>query len=237
MTDLIATQIYKTKDYDKFVIDANLNRDVNIANVRKIKNSIKNYGDHGVVFPIAVDDKMRIIDGQHRFTARKELGLTIYYLQDLDIDINKLGGINDAVKKWIANDYEKVNSSSSFYKILKQYKQSIDFQNRLVDLPVRAFAKALLGISDKQFLEASDDYITEINTKFNLLKPYIKWSIEKCYDFKFREIREKATAIFRYLAPIAKRLLKNKVDLKMLKESYSSLDEFNLDMYNNGFTK
>jgi hypothetical protein len=238
MADLIATQIYKTKDYDKFIIDVNLNRNVNIPNVKKIKNSIKDYGDHGVVFPIVVDDKMRIIDGQHRFTARKELGLTIYYIQDLELDINKLGGINDAVKKWIGDDYEKVNSNSTFYKLLKDCKNSIDFNNRLVDVPVRAFSKTLLGISDKLFLEASQDYVNDINVKFNLLKPYIKWSVEKCYNFAFGgRTYESPIGKFRYLAPIAKKLLKNKVDLKVLKDNYNSLDEFTLDMYNKGFTK
>jgi hypothetical protein len=239
MADLIATQIYKTKDYDKFVIDENLNRNVNIPNVKKIKNSIKDYGDHGVVFPIVVDDKMRIIDGQHRFTARKELGLTIYYIQDLELDINKLGGINDAVKKWVVGDYEKVNSNTSFYKILKSYKNSVDFENRLSDLAVKAFSNRLLGISDKLFLDSSPDYINDINVKFNLLKPYVKWCVEKCYHFEFgKTIKYTNTfAKFRYLAPIAKKLLKNKVDLKVLKENYNSLDEFTLDMYNKGFTK
>lgn len=239
MSDLIATQIYKTKDYEKFVLDQNLNRDVSNANVKKIKSSIKDYGDHGMVFPIVVDDRMRIIDGQHRFTARKELGLTIYYIQDLDLDISKLGGINDAVKKWVANDYEKVNSSKSFYKILRSYKDSVDFDSRISDLPVRVFAKTLLGISDKSFTSANEEYTGDINVKFNLLKPYIKWCVEKLFNCNFKGTTNipTATQVFRYLGPIAKKLLSNKVDLSQLNSSYTTVDSLMVDLYQKGFLK
>jgi hypothetical protein len=99
MQDIVSTYIYKTKNYDKFTVDPQYNRDVNMKHVDKIVKSYKEFGDYGQDFPIVVDETFRIIDGQHRFHARKKLGFTIFYVQSLELDSIKLGGINDAIAK------------------------------------------------------------------------------------------------------------------------------------------
>lgn len=133
--DLQAGIIYKTKDYDKFIIDSEYNRDIVSRNVKNIYNSIKTYGDYGHCYPIVVDDKFRIIDGQHRFTARKQANLTIYYIQDIELDSKVLGGINDAISKWKTESYQKVAKDSKIIKFL---------QNNLDILPNRFGLQTLL---------------------------------------------------------------------------------------------
>lgn len=236
--DLVATSVYKTKDYDKFIINENKNRDVNVSNVKKIKNSIKIHGDHGVVFPIVVDDKMNIIDGQHRFTARKELGLTIYYIQDLDLDISKLGGINDSIKKWIPKDYEKVNSDKSFYKKLKSYKEQIDENGKLNSLPVKTFSMFILGINNNKFLTADEEFINDTNIKFNLIKPYISWCMSNLFDNLMKENKNTVDKSFRPLCTISKMLLKNKVNISNLEGiNCISIASFIADLYSKGLIK
>ena len=83
MADLIAISVYQTREYDKFIIDSEYNREVDLKHVKKLEECFKNAGDFGKVYPIIVDDKFRIIDGQHRFTARKKLGLIIYYIHTM----------------------------------------------------------------------------------------------------------------------------------------------------------
>ena len=71
-------KIQLTTDYDRFQILGG-NRRVCKSYVGSLKRSITN-NDMTMYTPIIVDMAYRIIDGQHRFTACKELGKPIYYV-------------------------------------------------------------------------------------------------------------------------------------------------------------
>ena len=74
---VVRTQsVYSTKKYGVFNI-SELNRIIKVSNVNVIKNSILAEGQQK---PIVVDDKMFIIDGQHRYTALKELNLPVEFI-------------------------------------------------------------------------------------------------------------------------------------------------------------
>ena len=74
---VVRTQsVYSTKKYNIFNI-SEINRSVKANNVNVIKNSILSEGQQK---PIVVDDKMFIIDGQHRYSALKELNLPIEFV-------------------------------------------------------------------------------------------------------------------------------------------------------------
>lgn len=75
--DFIASYTYQTMDYDKFNLIAG-NRPINRHHVAEIELSIKRYGympDQRIL--ITLDNC--IIDGQHRFTACKNLGIPILF--------------------------------------------------------------------------------------------------------------------------------------------------------------
>lgn len=168
MQDIVATYIYKTKNYDKFTVDPQYNRDVNMKHVDKIVKSYKEFGDYGQDFPIVVDETFRIIDGQHRFNARKKLGLTIFYIQSLELDSIKLGGINDAIAKWKTIDFQKASQNGEIVKLIESFKKDLwDFEMSTYVVGLR--------ITKKNLVTPSNDYINKQKNKFNQIKPYLLW--------------------------------------------------------------
>jgi len=70
--------IHKTDKYEVFSM-ISWNRAINHANIKKlIEETEKDFKMH--LFPILVDDEMRIIDGQHRFAVCEQLGCPVYYI-------------------------------------------------------------------------------------------------------------------------------------------------------------
>lgn len=76
----------ETKNYNLFSYTQN-NRKINGGLVNRIIDSINQIG-YVKARPIIVDESFKIIDGQHRFEACKQLGLPIYY-EITNIDGNR----------------------------------------------------------------------------------------------------------------------------------------------------
>lgn len=92
----------KTTDYDKFKL-LRRNRLIKANHVAYLKKQIleSNFLHEN---PIHVTKDFEIINGQHRFTAAKELGLPIYYEIKDPFDPSSLIHSNFA-KAWTAEDY------------------------------------------------------------------------------------------------------------------------------------
>lgn len=114
--------IEETRDYDQFsFIESNRpidNRHVRdlIASINK-RNRLKDY-------PITVNEKMQVVDGQHRLLAAKALDVPIYYKLDteaLEQDIILLNAHN---KAWQLRDYEHffVTHGNKNYIILNEFR-------------------------------------------------------------------------------------------------------------------
>lgn len=69
----------ETKNYENFTF-LTANRPINRNHVNKIKKSLSEYG-YLDSQPITVTADMKILDGQHRFIACKEMGLPIKFVQ------------------------------------------------------------------------------------------------------------------------------------------------------------
>lgn len=71
-------KIFKTKDYSIFKF-ADFNRKIHEGNVKKLLelNKVEN---NLHLFPIVVDKKFVVIDGQHRLEVCKRLGSPVYYI-------------------------------------------------------------------------------------------------------------------------------------------------------------
>jgi len=93
----------KTKNYEIFKRH-DANRPIDEANLRKVIKSIrmKNLLPYR---PLLVDSQMRVIDGQHRLAAAKELGLEIYYEIQKDASHEDMWLLNDNAKQWGKEDY------------------------------------------------------------------------------------------------------------------------------------
>lgn len=94
-----------TKEYDLFQI-LSCNREINRTNVNNIKKSIQDNG-YCKCNEVIVDEFWNIIDGQHTFTACKELGLEIRFKMIEGIGIETITTLNTNQRNWNNLDFIK----------------------------------------------------------------------------------------------------------------------------------
>jgi hypothetical protein len=83
MEHIVAHTIYVTRDYDRFTYYEG-NRSINPS---KVKNLLKSFNERHYPVPIVVDEKMQVLEGQHRLESAKKGGFPVFYLI-LEGDIN-----------------------------------------------------------------------------------------------------------------------------------------------------
>lgn len=93
--------IYKTFKYDVFKFVKG-NRKPNKKNYSKLVKSMK---EEQLILPICVNDKFEIIDGQHRFSACRDLGLPVYYYMVNNYGIEQVKRANIVSSNWRKEDY------------------------------------------------------------------------------------------------------------------------------------
>nr|DAZ24984.1 MAG TPA: chromosome partitioning protein [Caudoviricetes sp.] len=91
-----------TKDYERFKLLEFNRKGLDRNHINKIKDSISKNGYIGN--PILVNDDFEIFDGQHRFTALKEMGLEVPY-EIRNIAYDSIIDLNITQKKWGIEDY------------------------------------------------------------------------------------------------------------------------------------
>lgn len=112
----------KTTDYSLFDTVGG-NRDLNKPHIKRLVKSIRenNLLEQN---PIIVDGDGKVIDGQHRLEAAKELQVPIYYLVVQDGGLQDVQRLNANMKPWTLVDY-----LNSYIKLQKQdYIILRDFQ-------------------------------------------------------------------------------------------------------------
>lgn len=93
-----------TTNYDMFsFLDAN--REVIATHVARLRESIEESGNFTEVVPILVNERYQIIDGQHRFTALKELGLPVHYSVVEGTNAHTARTMNMFQRNWVPQDY------------------------------------------------------------------------------------------------------------------------------------
>jgi len=99
----IDSKIEKTRDYDKFSLILG-NRIINTNKVKNLMNSIseKNLME---LNPIIVNNNFEISDGQHRFTALKNLGLPIVYVIGNNLGLADVQRLNAISSVWTSKDF------------------------------------------------------------------------------------------------------------------------------------
>lgn len=97
------TQIQSTMNYDLFQFFS-CNRRINPNHVHAL-TSDESFPDHFPFHPIIVNEKMEIVDGQHRFEAAKYLEIPIYYIIQDGADFKTIKNINVNQKPWKNDDY------------------------------------------------------------------------------------------------------------------------------------
>ena len=119
----MTTNTRSTTDYSQFkmLID---NRSMARTHVNRLKEAIKASPDILEVQPILVNEKMEIIDGQHRFIAASELGLPISYNLVKGIGIETARAMNVLQRNWELNDYAMsfAKAGNVNYKAFNKYR-------------------------------------------------------------------------------------------------------------------
>jgi len=112
--------IKKSKNYEMFIFRDDNREKIDQTHVRKLMHSIemRNLLEFR---PIVVNEKMEVIDGQHRLLAAKALGIEIYYEIQKNIEITDIIPLNVA-KNWTFSDYLNfyVKNKNEHYVKLKE---------------------------------------------------------------------------------------------------------------------
>jgi hypothetical protein len=95
-------KVYKTSDLSIFKqIDGN--RVPNLQHIKRLADSIRIYGMK--CNPILVNERMEVIDGQHRLMAAKEAESFVYYIIVNGYSLNEVHTLNLNQKNWTKKDF------------------------------------------------------------------------------------------------------------------------------------
>lgn len=103
--------IHETMNYDMFTL-MDGNRNIDPMHVKKLKKLMTENGNLTPEMPVLVNSVNEIIDGQHRFTALRELGWPVYYQVRHNMSLSNVRAINVGNKNWTWYDF-----AASFAKL------------------------------------------------------------------------------------------------------------------------
>ena len=136
----MSIEIKSTKDYSLFK-DIKGNRGKNESHIKKLKIAIDANPKITEYNPILVNEKMEIIDGQHRKKAIEQLNLPVHYIQVEGLKLDDVQKLNSNKKSWTPMDYAIAfsitgNKNYDFYiEIKKSFKLNHDVTIQYAGLP------------------------------------------------------------------------------------------------------
>lgn len=173
-------RILSSKNYEKFK-NIKGNRVIRHNNFEQIKESMK---QKVLLIPILVNEKMEIIDGQHRFEACKELGLPVNYYIVEGYGIEDVERANRASSNWTLADFlnsyilSEVDAYVRVGNILNEYPISVaEFIKILAKVKKRnsgnltqEFKNKTMTLTENEEEEVKQ-FLTAL-TEFNFFKDY-----------------------------------------------------------------
>ena len=115
-----------TADYDQFEVLGG-NRTVSNRHVNRLVEQIENSGNITEISPITVNEKMQVIDGQHRLRAAEKAGVEVGYIVRPGLTVEDALQMNITAKTWTPFDYlnlyvqKNVKSYVKFAEILDNH--------------------------------------------------------------------------------------------------------------------
>jgi hypothetical protein len=120
-------KVYKTNDLSIFKqIDGN--RVPNLQHIKRLTDSIRVYGMK--CNPILVNERMEVIDGQHRLMAAKEAKSFVYYIIVDGYTLDEVHTLNLNQKNWTKKDFMEGYADmgiSSYVKLKKFVEKNEDY--------------------------------------------------------------------------------------------------------------
>lgn len=118
-----SNQVQTSSDYAKFKTLIG-NRKPNELHIKRLISSFK---ERYLFSPILVNEKMQIIDGQHRFLSAKELNLPINYLVVEGYGLEEVQILNTNSANWKKEDYLKAYCDLGIEPYLQMRQFMLDF--------------------------------------------------------------------------------------------------------------
>lgn len=177
--------INSTINYDIFK-DILGNRDLMENHIMKLVKSIAS-NNLLAQHPIIVNEKMEVIDGQHRLEAAKKLSVPIYYTISRGSGLSDVHRLNTTSRSWKTMDYIQ----SYIHLGKKDYKELLEFieENEISVEIVLNFLSEQGGTSYQRlkegkfaFTDAKKEFAQECATFYNQIKPYFEQGyVRKAY--------------------------------------------------------
>jgi hypothetical protein len=117
----VRVRTLQTKDYGAFQSVAG-NRALDLQHIVTLKKNMEKYGNLTPNFPVIVNERMEVIDGQHRVAALQELGWPVFYQVQEDLGLEVVQGINQASRNWSWKDFASSYASQGN----ENYKKLLD---------------------------------------------------------------------------------------------------------------
>jgi hypothetical protein len=102
-TSAMNNHIHETYQLDKFSFLEG-NRNIDEFKVAKLAAEIK---QHGLIMPIMVNSKLEVIDGQHRLSACRKIGMPVQYFVRDNATVETAANVNIAGSNWRQIDWIK----------------------------------------------------------------------------------------------------------------------------------
>lgn len=176
------------------------NRPLRKAHVRNLVTAISKDATTIRYNPILVNDKMEVIDGEHRLAAIKQLGMPVYYIQEPDLTLENVINLNSGTKAWTPTDFAESykERGNENYAIYLDFKKEFGFNHDILlrylslDNPITGdmFRQGKLKVGNvKKSLQLCNDlqevgqYYDRFNNRSFALGFYMLWK-NKSYDHK-----------------------------------------------------
>jgi hypothetical protein len=137
--DQVVHSVYMTTNYDQFNIMGD-NRDINLLHVKRL---VESFNVKHLICPIIVNEKMQVIDGQHRLQASRETGSPVHYIVVAGYGIEEVQRLNNNQKNWTKADFLEMYCAQG----VRVYLEFKDFSNAFPELGFQACERILTGFS------------------------------------------------------------------------------------------
>lgn len=191
--------VTNSNDFDKLESIIGYNRKINTSHVSKLKESLLQTGSGGVMVKVlktkALVGSVQYIrvDGQHRLTACKELGLSFNYMveeleNDTLLNVTKyMSLLNNVVTKWGGDVYLNSYALNGIkeYKIFKKHKEASKLTNtdlfKIFNVSNKAFTSGNMKFENLENSLLLLDAIVEVKD-YVPNKAFARRSLFKVFD-------------------------------------------------------
>lgn len=160
----------KTIDYSIFG-EIPSNREIDQRHVNKLKKAIE---EKNLLHlnPIIVDERSRVIEGQHRLEAAKQLKLPIYYITDGNVNKSDIAALNTNKKNWAIQDY------INFHCVEKRpgFNTLAKFITNHPNIPISSVVQLLSPASRRNMEEIKNGFVDVSNLDMaEKIAAFLKW--------------------------------------------------------------